>query len=106
MSEHFHHCPECYMAWPCNDKCTIEPDLQDEDREFGAHCECPPCRELQPCIRTASFQYELSEHTGDKSCPICNPPASPMKFIQMEIKLDEPVIVLDQDWFDKYNGLK
>jgi hypothetical protein len=24
-------------------ECTIEPDLEDDGREFGAHCTCPQC---------------------------------------------------------------
>lgn len=41
---HYHHCPECYEKKPCDMNCTIEPDLQDGDKEFGAHCVCDECR--------------------------------------------------------------
>jgi hypothetical protein len=40
---HFHHCPECYEKVLCELNCTIEPDLQDGDREFGSHCVCEHC---------------------------------------------------------------
>lgn len=42
-NSHFHHCPECYEHWECSFNCTIEPDLEDDGKEFGAHCTCPPC---------------------------------------------------------------
>lgn len=31
-------------------KCTIEPDLQDGDREFGAHCVCDECSSKSPIL--------------------------------------------------------
>jgi len=40
---HYHSCPECYEHVPCEMNCTIEYDLQDGDREFGAHCVCDNC---------------------------------------------------------------
>jgi hypothetical protein len=40
---HYHHCPECYEKWQCNFDCTIEPDLEDRGRQFGAHCICNSC---------------------------------------------------------------
>lgn len=40
---HFHLCPNCYEHVPCEMKCTIEYDLQDGDREFGAFCICDEC---------------------------------------------------------------
>lgn len=42
---HWHHCPECYEKYPCDMDCTIEPDLFDNGREFGAHCICFVCEE-------------------------------------------------------------
>jgi hypothetical protein len=104
MKEHKHHCPECFIHWDCNDEiCTIELDLEEDGIQYGAHCECPICIMLVPCVRTNANQYELSAHTGNKTCQICNP-SKP--FIQMEIKLEKPVVVLDQNWFDKYNGIR
>lgn len=43
---HYHHCPECYEKWPCDFSCTIEYDLGDGDREFGAHCICDKCEKI------------------------------------------------------------
>lgn len=40
---HFHHCPECYQKWECQMKCTLEPDLEDEGKQFGSHCMCDGC---------------------------------------------------------------
>lgn len=41
---HKHSCPECYDHWDCSDRCTLEPDLEDEGVPFGSHYECEPCR--------------------------------------------------------------
>jgi hypothetical protein len=41
---HYHGCPECYEKYPCEMKCSIEYDLQDGDREFGAYCICDECQ--------------------------------------------------------------
>ena len=43
MSEHYHHCPSCYEIFPCLLECTIEPDLEDNGRQFGSHCFCDSC---------------------------------------------------------------
>lgn len=47
MTEHYHHCPECYDKHECDMDCTIEPDLEDDiyhpGKQFGAHCLCPIC---------------------------------------------------------------
>lgn len=48
MASHYHSCPECYEHVSCTMKCTIEYDLQDGDREFGAHCVCDFCRSRTP----------------------------------------------------------
>lgn len=44
---HYHHCPECYEVYSCNQACTIEPDLEDPTchpgKEFGSHCTCNKC---------------------------------------------------------------
>jgi len=40
---HYHNCPSCYNAFACTDECTIEYDLQDGDKEFGAYCLCLNC---------------------------------------------------------------
>lgn len=52
---HYHACPECYEHWKCNLDCTIEPDLQDGDREFGSHCTCPVCDPNHPKYDQAWF---------------------------------------------------
>lgn len=41
--KHYHHCPVCYEHWKCDANCTIEPDLEDRGKQFGAHCTCPEC---------------------------------------------------------------
>lgn len=43
LKPHYHHCPNCYSHWECDYKCTIEPDLEDEGKQFGSHCACPSC---------------------------------------------------------------
>jgi len=43
--DHWHHCPECYLKIPCQLYCSIEPDLEDNGREFGSHCVCDICRD-------------------------------------------------------------
>lgn len=40
---HWHGCPECYEKYPCEMKCSIEYDLQEGDKEFGAYCICDKC---------------------------------------------------------------
>jgi hypothetical protein len=59
---HYHSCPECYIHWPCDDKCTIEQDLQDGDKEFGAHTVCLLCRGQEPL----PFEEEYSAEWFDK----------------------------------------
>jgi transcription elongation factor Elf1 len=93
---HKHHCPECYVHWSCTDDCTIEPDLEEDGNQFGAHYECPACRSRNSCIKTSPDQTGLTEHTGNKSCIVCNPA------IQMEIKIAP--INPSKEWWDRYNG--
>jgi len=45
-TKHYHHCPVCYEHWSCAFECTIEPDLEDNGKEFGAHCTCPECDKM------------------------------------------------------------
>jgi len=41
---HRHACPDCYDHWDCLDRCTLEPDLEDEDgTPHGSHYLCPSC---------------------------------------------------------------
>ena len=42
---HYHHCPECYYHYPCELYCTIEPDLYDNGKDFGAYCLCDDCKD-------------------------------------------------------------
>jgi len=42
---HFHSCPECYEAVPCDDGCSIIHDLSEADRLFGHHDVCDRCQE-------------------------------------------------------------
>lgn len=48
---HYHHCPECYEAKPCEMLCTMEPELEDPvshpGKTFGAHCICDDCSLLK-----------------------------------------------------------
>lgn len=84
---HYHLCKECQKAQPCNEDCTIDLTLQQGKYQFGPPIECEKCKKLKPCIRTSQTQTELSDHAGNKSCQVCNPPT------------------LDQAWFDNYNGV-
>jgi hypothetical protein len=102
MIPHFHHCPECYNRWYCDDECTIEPDLEEEDMQFGAYCECSSCQLLKPCIRISPREYDLNDHTGNKSCQICNPPA---QISPVQTKMELEPSTHDKDWWDRYNGI-
>jgi hypothetical protein len=42
---HYHSCPSCYEHVPCDLSCFIEPDLQDGDKEHGAHLTCKECKD-------------------------------------------------------------
>lgn len=42
---HYHHCPNCYIHAPCIMDCSIQPDLEDDGKEFGSHTFCPVCEE-------------------------------------------------------------
>lgn len=56
---HFHHCPECYGTWPCGLGCSIEPDLKDGDKEFGAHTVCLLCEGQElPLIEEGKYSAE------------------------------------------------
>lgn len=44
--QHYHHCPECYEVYPCLMDCTIEYDLEEDGKQFGAHCECFQCKPI------------------------------------------------------------
>jgi hypothetical protein len=37
---HYHHCPYCYESFACELICTIEPDLEQNGRDFGSHVIC------------------------------------------------------------------
>lgn len=41
---HYHSCPNCYEHVSCQMSCSIEPDLQDDDKDFGTHCICDECQ--------------------------------------------------------------
>lgn len=82
---HWHPCTECSKATPCMEDCA---NLQPQGKFLlGIAKECEKCAKLKPCIRTEQSQTDLKDHTGNKSCEICNP------------------IVYDQEWFDDYNGV-
>jgi hypothetical protein len=42
---HFHSCPECYEAVPCNEDCTILYDISTRDRLFGGYYVCEACQD-------------------------------------------------------------
>lgn len=43
---HYHSCPECFESPSCYMDCWIEPDLKDNNKEYGYHHICDNC-ELQ-----------------------------------------------------------
>ncbi len=55
---HYHHCPVCYDHWSCDMNCTIEPDLEDNGKQFGAHTTCPSCDKM---IEHEDIFYSKSE---------------------------------------------
>lgn len=46
LGRHVHTCPLCYEHVPCEQRCSVEPDLTLDDGTLrGAHCECSECSE-------------------------------------------------------------
>lgn len=44
VGHHVHSCPHCYEHVPCNDTCSVEPDLTlDDGTPCGAYCVCDAC---------------------------------------------------------------
>ena len=70
---HWHHCPECYEKFQCMMECTIEPDLEEDGKQFGAYCKCFECEpipgrdELGRPIETFSKDWWDRYH-GFKRC--------------------------------------
>lgn len=58
---HYHHCPGCYEHWKCHFDCTIEPDLEDQGRQFGAHCLCDDCEREARCRSDNDEKYKTQE---------------------------------------------
>lgn len=66
IKTHWHSCPECYEKYQCNMACTIEPDLQDGDKEFGAHCKCFMCEPLIGYDEVGNKVEEFSKDWWDR----------------------------------------
>ena len=52
---HYHSCPECYEKHKCNLNCTIEPDLEDNGKQYGSHCACDDCQYKIDCLKNKEF---------------------------------------------------
>jgi hypothetical protein len=72
---HYHGCPECYEKKPCTMDCTIEPDLEDNGRQFGAYVCCEDCSYGVICpthgrttISGESYRYQLSRANARWQC--------------------------------------
>lgn len=110
--KHYHHCPSCYEIYSCELDCTIEPDLDDDGKEFGSHCLCDDCvvktypqlnrmlkgweRVYKLIINSCNYKYHCSDNnfhyfSSDKQNLIHH----------YEIKDGD----FDID-FEKYNGFK
>lgn len=60
---HYHNCPECYEAKPCEMDCTLEPDLFDAKtgRQFGPVWICDECEAEEDKIKTfCAFVEEVT----------------------------------------------
>lgn len=51
---HWHDCPVCFDSFQCSDRCTIEPDLSDDGRDFGSHT---VCHRIECQLRAAADRY-------------------------------------------------
>lgn len=58
MIIHYHHCPACYEHYECEMDCTIEPDLEQDGKQFGAHCVCPVCENKEHLTKTGTYTQE------------------------------------------------
>lgn len=46
---HVHSCTECYDDFPCEEECTLEPDLElDDGTPRGAFSKCDRCEPREP----------------------------------------------------------
>lgn len=53
--KHYHHCPNCYIHHECIMACTIEPDLSEDGKPFGAHCKCESCEQEDEKYKSKEF---------------------------------------------------
>jgi hypothetical protein len=63
---HWHHCPECYEQYQCMMECTIEPDLEHDGKQYGAHCKCFQCEPLSGRDSVGNKIEEFSQEWWDK----------------------------------------
>ena len=71
---HTHNCPECYERAACSERCTLEPDLEDNGVPSGGYMECRRCQreayyraereEIQRYVEVAKEQLYLFENLG------------------------------------------
>ncbi len=63
-------------------------------RRHGYYCSI--CRDKKDCIRISQNQ-NLPEHTGNRTCEVCNPPVGQPISIELGI-------TYTKEWWDHYNG--
>lgn len=64
--EHFHSCPECHEDVACKMECSIEPELEQPEKQFGSYSICDSCLPL-----TIGFCKLKYYGVGNCSCGIC-----------------------------------
>lgn len=109
---HYHSCPSCYEKPSCEMDCSIEPDLEDDGRQFGSHSICDECKHkkhspLRPMMKgydrarsqilgKAKWSYWYSDSTHHYFLPENGGSAIDIDIVDGDFDLD----------FDKYNGIK
>lgn len=109
---HYHSCPICYEKPSCEMDCTIEPDLEDNGKQFGSHVTCDPCKkekypQLNPMLKgwdraraqlvePGNWCYWKSDEGYHWFLPIMGGNGLDINIVDGDFDLD----------FDKYNGLK
>ena len=74
---HHHHCPYCFESFECEGGCTIEPDLEDNGREFGSHAICHDviCH-IDRAIKKHNERYEQRQQAALRRL-LSTPPRDP-----------------------------
>lgn len=68
---HRHKCPECYEAYPCDMKCTIESDIEGDGDgiQYGAYCKCDECEKSSNENKPVKITLEWFKAEAQKKNP-------------------------------------